>query len=469
MRMPSHRSELRSVRALTGVLGAFVLAVTLGGCTTFQAAATDRGNLAAAAPIPENRWPARKTDDLVEKAQRSPREYLARLMQGSSGLARMAHSDRTMRGPGGASFTSGVYGRGILRVYELRGGDSGSVGRGVLGMRFYSFTEQSDRPSDLRVTEYAQKQFTALNKRLADSGATLTPEDAEFLRVMSEGTSVRVVEPPRDREVRGTIVYMAGLGSAEYEQPLIDELIRRGWWIVKVATPRVWWYESKPWMIASRADIPQVAKKLAGVMDDLVAEPAYATEAAIAYLREHRPDIPLSPLVMVGCSAGSLAAPAVVARLPESFSAAVLVGSGANLLEISQKSDLTDGGIHLAWPDNQPVGPWRTELFHQYLTYSTLDPYHTARFLRNKPTLLVQANLDLTVPASNGWLLWERLGRPDRYVHVGEHRTLFLTLKGQSQRVADWLEAQMAKLPGHEPVVRTIPDPQAKPEAATTH
>jgi pimeloyl-ACP methyl ester carboxylesterase len=172
---------------------------------------------------------------------------------------------------------------------------------------------------------------------------------------------------------------------------------------------------------------------------------------------------------MVGCSAGSLAATAVVARMPESFDAAVLVGSGANLLEISQTSDLTDGGIHLAWPDNQPVGPWREELFHQYLTYSTLDPYHTARFLRNKPTLLVQANLDRTVPASNGWLLWDRLGRPDRYTHVGEHRTLFLTLKGQSRRVADWLDTQMENLSKHGPIAGTTPGPQTKPEAATTH
>lgn len=422
-----------------------------------------------AAPISEDQWPARKTDDLAEKAKRSPRDYLARLMQGSNGLARMLPSDRALRGPGGLSYTSGVYGRGILRAYELRGDDSNSAGRGVLGMRFYSFSEQRERPSDSRITQYAEKQFNSLNKRMADAGATLTPEDAEFLRVMSEGTSVRVVEPPPDAQVRGTIVYMAGLGSAEYEQPLIDELIRRGWWIVKVATPRVWWYESKPWMIASRVDIPAVAKKLAAVMDDLVAEPAYATEAALAYLREHRPDIPLSPLVMVGCSAGSLAAPAVVARMPERFNAAVLVGSGANLLEISQTSDLTDGGIHLAWPDDQPIGPWRRELFHQYLTYSTLDPYHTARFLRDKPTLLVQANLDLTVPASNGWLLWDRLGRPDRYVHVGEHRTLFLTLRGQSHRVADWLETQMGKLPMHDPIARRAPDPQAKPEPATAH
>ncbi len=442
--------------------------VGLGGCTTFQAAAPERVKLVPAAPLAEDQWPVRKTDDLAEKAKRSPRDYLARLMQGATGSARMVSPDRMMRGPGGAPFASGVYGRGILRVYEPRGSDD-AVGRSVLAMRFYSFSEQNDRPSDSRVTEYAERQFKSLSKRLADAGAELTPSDAEFLRVMSEGTAVRVVEPPTDAEVRGTIVYMAGLGSATYEQPLIDELSRRGWWLVKVATPRVWWYESKPWMIGSRSDISGVAEKLAGVMDDLVAEPAYAAEAALAYLREHRPEIPTTPLVMVGCSAGALAAPAVVARMPDRFSAAVLVGGGANLLQISQTSDLTDGGIHLAWPDNQPVGPWRAELFRQYLTYSKLDPYHTARYLRDKPTLLVQANLDLTVPASNGWLLWDRLGRPDRYVHVGEHRTLFLTLKGQSRRVADWLEAKVGVLPKNDPIARSPVESRGKPETATAH
>ena len=317
---------------------------------------------------------------------------------------------------------------------EYPGGESDPRAKSLGTMRFYSRSTRADCPIDPHMVDAAERQVRSWIKRLAKLDSGLKPVDPDVLRILSDGTAIRIIGPLQDVPTRGTIVYMSGLGSGKYEQPLIEELGRRGWWIVKIATPRVWWYESQPWYIGSRADIPNVAQKLAGVLDDLVAEPAYAAEAALDYLAEHHPEVPQSPLIMMGCSAGALVSPAIVARMPDRFDAAVLVGGGANLLEISQKSDLTDAGIRFAWPDDQPRGAWREELFREYLKFSKLDPYHTARFLRDKPVLMLQANLDITVPAENGWLLWQRLGRPDRYTHIGEHRTLFLTLGEQSNR-----------------------------------
>ena len=452
--MATIRSAFRAIWPAAAV--AFTL--LSGGCTTFQSHDPDRVHAISPAPIPDDRWPARNTAKLV-----------AWLTEGRAASGVAVSDDRPRVPPwfesmgrangrsGPRSSFKGAYGKGVLNVMWSRDGDRDPLKKASVVMRFTSLSMRADKPVDQRLTQYAERQRQVLEQHAAAAGVTLDPAERDFSGLSTEGTAIRLIPPTGERPACGTIIYMAGLGSATYEQSLIEELGRRGWWLLKIATPRVWWYEAKPWYIGSRADVPRIAEQLAAVMDDLVAEPAYAAEAALAYLEEHRPEVPMSPLVMMGCSAGALAALPVVARMPERFDAAVLVGGGANLLEISQKSDLTDGGIHLAWPDDQPRGPWREQLFREYLRFSKLDPYHTAAYLRDKPTLLMQANLDMTVPAHNGWLLWDRLGRPDRYEHVGEHRTLFLTLGGQSNRIADWLAEQMARRPRREPMASGVP------------
>jgi pimeloyl-ACP methyl ester carboxylesterase len=347
---------------------------------------------------------------------------------------------------------SGRHGEGIIRVL-VRGGEGGRR-----WIRFVSISQRPQALADTRMTRWLSTRMAWLEQQLdarpsdepasgnRDAAAARLAEIAE-LRLAFEGTGILVMppdEPEHGRGALGTVVHMAGLGSAAYERPLLEELRRRGWWIVSVSTPRVWWFEERAFHVGSRQRVPEVAAELAAEVDDLLAESAYAAEAAVDYLASRRPEVPLGRMVMLGCSAGALAAPAVVARMPERFSAMVLVGGGANLLEISQTSDLTNAGIALTWAPDAPRGPWRRELFAAYARASALDPYAVAPRLAGKPTLLVQANLDSTVPAHNGWLLWDRLGRPDRYVHTGGHRTLFLTLASQTDRIAAWIERASA-------------------------
>jgi len=461
-RMPSHAlSPFR--RPLARFAWSAILVPILAGCTTFQPRETP---LTAGAdtpiPIPDDQWPARRTEKLAEIAASTPR-IVGAVASNPSPPNSVPRPEPRDTHPAIDLLYCGVHGPGILRVMEYPehpgAPKSSANGSTNLTMRFVSYSKRKDLPSDPWRANWAERQYTYWLRRLSElqiapgdrpekvGPPEPKPADTGGVRLLNEGTAIHVIMPPDGTMARGTVVYMCGLGSARYEQPLMDELTRRGWVMVRIATPRVWWYDAKPWYIASREDVPRVAENLAAVMDDMVAEPAYAAQAALEYLAEHRPDIPQHPLVMFGCSCGALAAPAVVARNFERFDAAVLVGAGANLLQISQTSDLTDGGIHLAWPNNQPRGPWREALFAEYLKFAKLDPYNTARFLRNKPTLMVQANLDMTVPAHNGWLLWDRLGRPDRYEHIGEHRTLFLTLGGQSNRIADWMDDQAGRLP----------------------
>src|SRR5438876_10129366 len=72
-----------------------------------------------------------------------------------------------------------------------------------------------------------------------------------------------------------------------------------------------------------------------------------------------------------------------------------------------------------------------------------MDPYSTAPALTDKPVLLFLANMDSTVPAECGRLLWDRLGRPERYNFSLGHRLLFYTLGGQSRTIANWLDRTM--------------------------
>jgi hypothetical protein len=126
--------------------------------------------------------------------------------------------------------------------------------------------------------------------------------------------------------------------------------------------------------------------------------------------------------------------------MPDRFSAAVFVGAGANLLKLSQTSDLTDAGIRLLWENDTGNAADRHRLYDTYLTASHLDPYHTARTMTGKPVLVVQAAFDSTVSAAGGELLWERLERPERWVFTGGHRLLFWRLKDQSVPIADWID-----------------------------
>lgn len=468
-------SELLSICIRRGVpVGVVAVALGLGGCTTFTGADPRRSLLVPAAAPAQGEWPARKTSELDAVVARTPKEITELVPEtpepepaaaaGSDQSGRSADLKKTAgtaaaaatgragtapvtlslrRAPTRVAYT-GRHGQGIIRVLER--GDRDSPRRWI---RFVSYSTLEHPLTDTRLERRAQMSRKWWEQYLQSRGVTgLRLNDPDILKMTYEGTGIGIEPPTPGTTPRGTIVHMAGLGSYAYELPIIQELKDRGWWVLRVSTPRVWWFEARRFMIPSRDRVPEVARSLAKEIDDLLAESAYAAEGAIDYLARQRPEIPLSPMVMVGCSAGALATPAVVARMPEKFDAVVLVGGGANLLEISQRSDLTTAGISLAWPENQPRPDWRNRLFAEYLKFSKLDPYATAPVIRDKPVLMVHANLDSTVPADNGWLLWDRLGRPDRYVHVVGHRTLFLTLYTQSRRIADWIDAQSPRASG---------------------
>lgn len=417
--MPTTRSVIaaaaRLAMVLAGAAGMTVGASLLGGCVSREASRPLRAEAIESIRLPDDAWPERRTDHLDDMVRDGP---------------------GVMELPGGIRIrvgTTGRYGVGIIR--------NARESMRWATTRFVSFSTLADRPYH-EETKKRIERFEEWNQ------CALTPEEETTVRSIFEGTRIRVIEPEGGAaKSRGIILHLQGLGTLEYEQPILDELTKRGWTLVRLVSPGVWWYESKPITIASRDDIQPVGERIARIIDDMVAEPAYAAEAVLEYLKKTRPRLEQSPLVVLGFSAGALTTPTVVARIQDRVTAAVLIGGGANLFMLSQRSDLTDGGIRVSWPGELGTAADRERLSDAYLRASRLDPYHTARTMVDKPVLLVQAALDSTVQASGGDLLWERLEQPDRWVFSGGHRLLFWRLGDQAVPIADWIDQAIATPP----------------------
>ena len=193
----------------------------------------------------------------------------------------------------------------------------------------------------------------------------------------------------------------------------------------------------------------ELARTIATAIDNTLAENAYAAEAALRYLASNRPDVPVRPLVVVGFSAGAIATPAVVARLDAReegpVDAAVLIGGGANALDIALRSELVKRSVPVVRDGKEMPRESRLVLRDSYLEASRLDPYHTAQLLRGHPVLQAHGRADTWVPASSGELLYERLGRPDQLVMSGGHELLFYFLPDKAEFIADWVDEAAAR------------------------
>jgi predicted esterase len=250
------------------------------------------------------------------------------------------------------------------------------------------------------------------------------------------GTWMRL-DQPLDGPARGLIVHLTSYGGYEYEKPILNEMRARGWAVLWVDSSTV-----KPettYIDVDPANLGSAAQRIAQNISDRVSEIAYAVEGGLEYIEKEHPEIPHSPTIIMGYSAGALATPTVVSLMPDRFDAAVLVGGGANLLDISQRSALTDGGLKLRW-SRTPTAADKDQLESLYLENCRLDPYWTSQSLRDKPVLLLHAVLDRIVPASDGDLLYARLGRPERVNFLLGHELLFLRLGSQTRKIADWVD-----------------------------
>ena len=129
---------------------------------------------------------------------------------------------------------------------------------------------------------------------------------------------------------------------------------------------------------------------------------------------------------------------AVYQELHEDVDAVVLVAGGANMLDIVQDGAFTNW----KFTDSNEKRYTKKELEkmnEKYLKTPSRDPYFLAPLLPRENTLLIHAAWDSVVPSENGNLLYERAGRPERWIYPSGHLGLFATFGWHANDITEWL------------------------------
>jgi len=260
--------------------------------------------------------------------------------------------------------------------------------------------------------------------------------------------------PTAMAKVNRFVVLMPGIfGTPEQIiDPLIKHLRQNGSVVLRMLSQPSRFTEIVHFQIDT-ADPEQAAAqaiRAAAVIDNRLAEVAYSVEAALDHCYTLDASLNTLPHVIMGISGGAISLPPVVARSPQRWQAAVIMGGSADFWLTISRSNYTDfiGSIQAVWlpPEaNTPAGSDARQAFDaEYLAHASLDPYHTAAALRGKPILFIQGSLDRAVPSTLADLLWSRLGEPgppsERWKTPLSHETLFLTLPARFQEISAWLD-----------------------------
>ncbi len=199
------------------------------------------------------------------------------------------------------------------------------------------------------------------------------------------------------------------------------------------------------------AALDSTAQDIARVLTGRAAECAFAAQAACLHAESSRPYLKSRPRIAVGFSAGAMTLPTVVAREPDRYHAAVLVGAGCHFWLLNSKSNYATmvGALTLTWSDIERSPERESQLAERYLAHAPLDSFHTAAALHNKPVLMILGQHDRAVPTALGETLWERLQRPEKWMRPFGHEFLFINLHKDYNAIIDWLNS---KLPEPAPV-----------------
>lgn len=484
----------------------------LSGCWTFTKGNPDRAlGLAESTPVSSelaaDAWPARDVEVVRPLIAATPEKvFLFRYLPGVDPSTVNAENRKFVDEPEATVRYAGILGKGLLRVYDGRKGDifDQVIDGFVPNASFITSRTVTDpRAVESRARRAEERaKLAALPDMDPGSGKsaaerTYVSEDIDLY----SGMQIRIPEK-RESPYRGVMLHFPAIFGNEYERDVMAEFVRRGWAVVDLKPPasirppvpgadmekakelrsqaKLVWQELAPpgekmkvfdirdlrftkwrelqeeisrlesgsFQVCPGADLNEVAREIAGIIDQDLAGSAYATEAVVEYLRTQRADLPLHPMVAVGFSAGAIATPTVVARVRESLDAVVLIGGGADAFFLSQHSSFTEGGVRVRCGKDK-VGPEVIDRLDElYIQHSKLDPYYTAPLLRGLPMLVVDARSDTWVPAAGGELLFDRLGRPDRLTIGADHDLLFYFLPWKAGVIADWLEGAVGKASG---------------------
>lgn len=244
-----------------------------------------------------------------------------------------------------------------------------------------------------------------------------------------------------DQPPRGIVLLMPGLlGTPEGTLSMLMTRLRRDGWHVlyMVAQPSRFTQRVRLGLIPGEAE--SSAQLIAKELGPRTWACADATRQVFALLEQDEAFAGL-PRVAVGFSAGAMTLPTVVAGEPDAYSGAVMVGGGCHYWLMSQTSNYNDwiAAIAATWT-REPSDAERLAVEDAYLDVANFDAFHTASVLRGKATLMIQGSVDRAVPSPLGEALWERAGRPERWVYPVGHELLFAQLPGVFDKMVAWLD-----------------------------
>jgi len=263
----------------------------------------------------------------------------------------------------------------------------------------------------------------------APSIEQLLPDENGNVHVKSDGGLVYRTAWRTDEPIRGLAFVYCGLGGLQHASKILGtELIQEGWAVVYLYTV----LNAPKYNARFKLTEENPAKSLVKIFDKKYCQ-VIASTKAIRQLLEHQvPTLHSLPLVLIGISAGALNTPAVYHEMKDDVDAVVLIAGGANMFEIVQEGAFTN------WKFSMALTPYND--YEEYLAIPSRDPYHLAPELPLN-TLIVHAKWDRVVPAANGDLLWERAGKPERWIFSGGHLGLFVVFDWYADDIVNWIES----------------------------
>ena len=269
-----------------------------------------------------------------------------------------------------------------------------------------------------------------------------------------ERTGFEFSEPAAGVAVRGLVLLMPGMfGTPEgVLRPLNNELRKAGFAVLRMKAQPSRFTEEVTFRIEPSAEMPVEAKRVAMEFTNRVGECGLSSAAAIDEVYKRRPELAKVPMIAIGFSAGAMTLPSVVARTPDRFAGAVMVGGGCDFWRMVQASNYSKwiDAVRVEWPkdekgfEQKPDGDVKRNFDDLVLLYSPLDSYHTVKALQNKPVLFVHGENDLAVPSPLGDVLFERCKgvggvQPERWSKPVGHELLFMGLRQDFPRLLEWV------------------------------
>ena len=294
-------------------------------------------------------------------------------------------------------------------------------------------------------------------QRAAHPSPAVVGDEAPQDHIELQRTWFTYKRPLSGNAPRAVMVLIPGMfGTPE---PIVDGVERylraKGWSVLRMLAHPSRFTERRRYTVP---DDPEKQRLIGALVareyDTRTAECAYAVDAALDFVRRRRAADLDAPAALLGMSGGAMVLPAVHARAPDRFDAAVLVAGGGNSLEISARSnyrkwiDAIEFDSDPDEPGAQPVAEDAiARMAASYLEHAQLDALATAASLEGTPTLVLHAERDRAVPAHTGEALHAALGEPERWVYPMGHELIFMTLPTQVPKIESWLRERLIDPP----------------------